>query len=207
MKTQLTILMIFLTISSSIATTINPEALNRVLNKQHSQKSSYPSNIFGIGFGIGNPITNIIINFPYVDVDFGYGGFNGLHPNNFIPYIVLGTDIVFKEEVYHNTTLSGGLGIGIDLSQVKPNEQDASNVTQQNNNGQNKQEEFSLTSSNNRLGFTIRLPIILEYGFLKNVFIGFKAITTIGATMIFNPTSMEGIRFGFFGFGFIKIYI
>ncbi|WP_024653871.1 DUF3996 domain-containing protein [Borrelia persica] len=207
MKTQLKIIMIFMSISLSVATTIDTDALNKALNKQHSKNSSHQKQQFSIGFGIGNPITNIMFDFPYVGVDFGYGGFNGLHPNNFIPYIVVGTDILFKEEVYHNTTLTGGVGIGVDLSQVKQNEQDASNVTL-NNQNQNKQEEFSLTSSNNRLGITLRLPIILEYAFLKNVVIGFKAITTIGGTIKFNPsTSMEGIRFSFLGFGFIKLYM
>ncbi|UPA17894.1 DUF3996 domain-containing protein [Borrelia sp. MN22-0132] len=199
MKTLLKLIMIFLT-SLSVATTIDTLNLNKILNKQQNQFKS-----FGIGFGIGNPITNIIINFPYVDIDIGYGGFNGLHPNNFIPYIVLGTDILFKEEIYQSITLTGGLGIGIDLSQIKPNEQNASNIKQEST--QDKQEKFAITSSNNRLGIVFRLPIILEYSFLTKVVIGFKAITTIGGTMIFKPTSMEGIRFGFFGFGFIKIYI
>ncbi|AAX17733.1 BAPKO_0422 family outer member beta-barrel protein [Borrelia turicatae] len=199
MKTLLKLIMVFLT-SLSVATTINTSNLNKILNKQQTQFRS-----FGIGFGIGNPITNIIINFPYVDIDIGYGGFNGLHPNNFIPYIVFGTDILFKEEIYQSIMLTGGLGIGIDLSQIKPDEQNSSNIKQENT--QDKQEEFSIASSNNRLGIVFRLPIILEYSFLTNVVIGFKAITTIGGTMIFQPTSMEGIRFGFFGFGFIKIYI
>lgn len=191
--------MIFLA-SLSVATTIDTSALNKILNEQQIQDRS-----FGIGFGIGNPITNIIINFPYVDIDFGYGGFNGLQPNNFIPYVVFGIDILFKEEIYQNTTITGGLGIGTDLSQIKSNDQDASNIQQGNNN--TKKDQFSITSSNNRLGIVLRLPIILEYSFLTNVVIGFKAVTTLGGTMTLNPTSMEGIRFGFFGFGFIKIYI
>ncbi|AHH12424.1 Hypothetical protein BHO_0074900 [Borrelia hermsii YBT] len=199
MKTLLKLIMIFLT-SLSVATTLDPTALNRILNKQQTQQRT-----FGIGFGIGNPIVNIMINFPYVDMNLGYGGFNGLHPNNFIPYIIFGTDILFKEEIYENTMIAGGIGIGVDLSQIKPNEQDASNITGENNT--TKQEEFSITSSNNRLGIVLRLPIILEYSFFKNIVIGFKAVTTIGGTMIFNPTSTEGIRFAFFGFGFIKIYI
>ncbi|AHH10574.1 DUF3996 domain-containing protein [Borrelia coriaceae] len=199
MKILLQLIMIFVA-SLSFATKIDTSALNKILNEQEIQHKS-----FGIGFGIGNPITNIIINFPYVDIDIGYGGFNGLHPNNFVPYIVFGTDILLQKEIYQNTMITSGLGIGLDLSPIKPNEKDASSI--QTDDSTNKQEEFSLTSPNNRLGIVLRFPIILEYSFLTNVVIGFKAVTTIGGTMIFNPTSMEGIRFGFFAFGFIKIYI
>ncbi|AGT27385.1 hypothetical protein I871_02080 [Borrelia miyamotoi LB-2001] len=199
MKTLLKLIMILSLVNPSFATKIDPSALNKILNEKQNQ------NKFGIGFGMGNPITNIIINFPYVEIDLGYGGFNGLNPNNFTPYIVFGTDILFKEEVYQHTIITGGLGLGIDLSQIKTNEQYAANL--QSENSIDKQEEFSLVSTNNRLGTILRIPITLEYYFLNNVVIGFKAIATIGCTMTFKPTSMEGIRFGFFGFGFIKAYI
>ncbi|ASQ29192.1 hypothetical protein CDQ96_01965 [Borrelia miyamotoi] len=199
MKTLLKLIMILSLVNPSFATKIDPSALNKILNEKQNQ------NKFGIGFGMGNPITNIIINCPYVEIDLGYGGFNGLNPNNFTPYIVFGTDILFKEEVYQHTIITGGLGLGIDLSQIKTNEQYAANL--QSENSIDKQEEFSLVSTNNRLGTVLRIPITLEYYFLNNVVIGFKAIATIGCTMTFKPTSIEGIRFGFFGFGFIKAYI
>ncbi|WAZ91345.1 DUF3996 domain-containing protein [Borrelia miyamotoi] len=106
MKTLLKLIMILSLVNPSFATKIDPSALNKILNEKQNQ------NKFGIGFGMGNPITNIIINFPYVEIDLGYGGFNGLNPNNFTPYIVFGTDILFKEEVYQHTIITGGLGLG-----------------------------------------------------------------------------------------------
>lgn len=48
--------------------------------------------LFGIGFGVGYPLANITISVPYVDIDLGYGGFVGLKPNNFLPYVVMGVD-------------------------------------------------------------------------------------------------------------------
>ncbi len=48
-----------------------------------------------MGIGIGNPIANIIITIPYINIDFGYGGFIGPKSNNFENYLNGGIDIVF----------------------------------------------------------------------------------------------------------------
>ena len=199
MKTLLKLIIIVFLASPSFASQIDPSALNKILNEKQNL------NRFGIGFGIGSPLINVIISIPYLEIELGYGGFIGLNPNNFIPYIAVGIDALFKEEIYEDTIFTGGLGVGIDLSQIKTDEQYVSSLSTENNT--NKQEKFSITSTDNRLGTVLRLPITLEYYFLNNIVIGFKAIATIGCTTIFNPVSMEGIRFGFFGVGFIKVYV
>ncbi|BCR21833.1 DUF3996 domain-containing protein [Borrelia sp. HM] len=201
MKILLKLIMIVLLASLSFASQIDPSALNKILNEKQNL------NRFGIGFGIGSPLINVIISVPYVEIELGYGGFSGLNPNNFIPYIAVGIDALFKEEIYEDTIFTGGLGVGIDLSQIRTDEQHIASLPEGNSTKTQEEEKFSITSTNNRLGTVLRLPITLEYYFLNNIVIGFKAIATIGCTTIFNPVSMEGIRFGFFGVGFIKVYL
>ncbi|APS98609.1 hypothetical protein Bmayo_02000 [Borreliella mayonii] len=154
--------------------------------------------LFGIGFGVGYPLTNITISVPYVDIDLGYGGFVGLKPNNFLPYVVMGVDLLFKDEIHKNTMISGGIGIGADWSKGSPEKSDE----------EEENEAQQSASLQNRIGVVIRLPLVIEYSFLKNIVIGFKAVATIGTTMLFgSPMSFEGARFNFLGTGFIKIYI
>ncbi|WPM05909.1 DUF3996 domain-containing protein [Borreliella sinica] len=158
--------------------------------------------LFGIAFGVGYPLANITISVPYVDIDLGYGGFVGLKPNNFMPYVIVGIDLLFKDEIHKNTMISGGIGIGADWS--KENSDKSSQKLDEEEENEAQQE----TSLQNRIGIVIRLPLVIEYSFLKNIVIGFKAVATIGTTMLFsNPMSFEGARFNFLGTGFIKIYI
>ncbi|QMU99186.1 DUF3996 domain-containing protein [Borrelia sp. A-FGy1] len=203
MKKLLILIMFLLLTLPSFAQQVSSLDLDNVLRERENL-----NNLFGIGFGIGNPITNITISVPYVDIEFGYGGFNGLHPNNFVPYIISGIDFMFKEELYQNTIISGGFGVGVDWSQEnmtntvpreKPEQDDSDEDT----------EEISPQKSTykNRLGIVLRLPISLEYSFLKNLVIGFKAVATLGGVMLLDSKSMEGMRFGFFGVGYLKIYI
>ncbi|WP_151060064.1 DUF3996 domain-containing protein [Borreliella turdi] len=167
----------------------------KLLTKEESVR-----HLFGIGFGVGHPLTNITISVPYVDIDLGYGGFIGLNPNNFMPYVVVGIDLLFKDEIHKNTMISGGIGIGADWSKGSP---EKSNIEEEEEN-----ETQQAASLQNRIGVVIRLPLVIEYSFLKNIVIGFKAVATIGTTMLFgNPLSFEGARFNFLGTGFIKIYI
>ncbi len=65
--------------------------------------------LFGIGFGVGYPLTSITISIPYVDIDLGYGGFVGLKPNNFMPYVAAGIDLLFKDEIHKNTMILAAL--------------------------------------------------------------------------------------------------
>ncbi|WNY66764.1 DUF3996 domain-containing protein [Borreliella lusitaniae] len=161
------------------------------------EKEESVNRLFGIGFGIGYPLTNITISVPYVDIDLGYGGFVGFNPNNFMPYVVLGIDILFKDEIHKNTMISGGIGVGADWSKGKPEKPEEE--------GEN---EIKADSLQNRIGIVVRLPLVIEYSFLKNIVIGFKAVATIGTTILFSsPLSFEGARFNFLGTGFIKIYI
>ncbi|WKC78879.1 DUF3996 domain-containing protein [Borreliella turdi] len=168
----------------------------KLLTKEESVR-----HLFGIGFGVGHPLTNITISVPYVDIDLGYGGFIGLKPNNFMPYVVVGIDLLFKDEIHKNTMISGGIGIGADWSKGSP---EKSNIEEE----EEENETQQAASLQNRIGVVIRLPLVIEYSFLKNIVIGFKAVATIGTTMLFgNPLSFEGARFNFLGTGFIKIYI
>ncbi|AJA90226.1 hypothetical protein OY14_01995 [Borreliella chilensis] len=158
--------------------------------------------LFGIGFGVGYPLTNITISVPYVDIDVGYGGFIGLKPNNFMSYVIVGIDLLFKDEIHKNTMISGGIGIGADWSKGSP---------EKSGEKADDEEESEIQQANslqNRIGVVIRLPLVIEYSFLKNIVIGFKAVATIGTTLLFSsPMSFEGARFNFLGTGFIKIYI
>lgn len=168
----------------------------KLLEKEESVRR-----LFGIGFGVGYPLTNITISVPYVDIDLGYGGFVGLKPNNFVPYVVMGIDLLFKDEIHKNTMISGGIGIGADWSKGSP-EKSNEKLEEEENDVQ------QTASLENRIGVVIRLPLVIEYSFLKNIVIGFKAVATIGTTMLFgSPMSFEGARFNFLGTGFIKIYI
>ncbi|EEF84406.1 DUF3996 domain-containing protein [Borreliella spielmanii] len=168
----------------------------KLLEKEESVRR-----LFGIGFGVGYPLTNITISVPYVDIDLGYGGFVGLKPNNFVPYVVMGIDLLFKDEIHKNTMISGGIGIGADWSKGSPEKSNEKLEEEEN-------EVQQTASLENRIGVVIRLPLVIEYSFLKNIVIGFKAVATIGTTMLFgSPMSFEGARFNFLGTGFIKIYI
>ncbi|WP_445435968.1 DUF3996 domain-containing protein [Candidatus Borreliella tachyglossi] len=200
MKILLKVTMILSLASLSIAKEVDPLNLDKILVEKENLNK-----LFGIGFGIGNPITNIILSFPYVDIDFGYGGFNGLHPNNFTPYLIFGIDVLFREELYHNIIMAGGVGVGVDWSPVKSTDSGPAGAPEEKSD--NKEGEFLSPASNNRLGIVLRLPISLEYSFLKNLVIGFKGMATIGGTMLISPITFEGARFGFFGIAFIKIYI
>ncbi|WKC75216.1 DUF3996 domain-containing protein [Borreliella yangtzensis] len=185
--------------SKSKAMTEDDFDFEKLLTKEESVRR-----LFGIGFGVGYPLTNITISIPYVDIDLGYGGFVGLKPNNFMPYVVGGIDLLFKDEIHKNTMISGGIGIGADWSKGSP---EKSNEKPE----EEEEEENGIqqsTSLQNRVGIVVRLPLVIEYSFLKNIVIGFKAVATIGTTILFgNPMSFEGARFNFLGTGFIKIYI
>ncbi|AYE36275.1 hypothetical protein DB313_02070 [Borrelia turcica IST7] len=207
MKTLLTLVMLLVLALPSVAQQVDSLDLDKVLREKENL-----NNLFGIGFGLGNPITNITLSFPYVDIEFGYGGFNGLHPNNFMPYIISGIDIMFKEELYQNTIMGGGFGIGVDWSQEKPNNTVPTEKTEQEDDDDDDENEEaeptpSQPTSQNRIGIVLRLPISLEYSFLKNLVIGFKAVATLGGVMLLDSMSIEGMRFGFFGVGYLKIYI
>ncbi|UGQ16087.1 MULTISPECIES: DUF3996 domain-containing protein [unclassified Borrelia] len=205
MKILLTLVVFLLLAHTSTAQQIDPLDLDNVLREKENL-----NNLFGVGFGIGNPITNVTISLPYLDIEFGYGGFNGLHPNNFTPYIIGGIDVMFKEELYQNTIMGGGFGVGVDWSQEKPTNSPAAEKPEQNEDedeGEDGGEDLSQTTPQNRLGIVLRLPISLEYSFLKNIVIGFKAVATLGGIMLLDSMSMEGMRFGFFGVGYLKIYM
>ncbi|UER67581.1 DUF3996 domain-containing protein [Borrelia sp. BU AG58] len=197
MKTLLKLVVLLLLTHPSTAKQVDSLNLDNVLKEKENL-----NNLFGVGFGIGNPITNITISVPYLDIEFGYGGFNGLHPNNFTPYVIGGLDIMFREELYKNTIMGGGFGAGVDWSQDKPN------TTKKPEQDDDEDVEIpSKPSVQSRIGIVLRLPISLEYSFLKNLVIGFKAVATLGGIMLLDHISMEGMRFGFFGVGYLKIYI
>ncbi|WKC57960.1 DUF3996 domain-containing protein [Borrelia sp. P9F1] len=203
MKILLKLAVFLLLTHASTAQQVDPLNLDNVLREKENLNS-----LFGMGFGIGNPITNVTISVPYLDIEFGYGGFNGLHPNNFTPYIIGGLDIMFKEELYQNTIMGGGFGVGVDWSQEKPTTPPSAEKPEQDEDeDEDGGKDLPQATAKNRLGIVLRLPISLEYSFLKNIVIGFKAVATLGGIMLLDYMSLEGMRFGFFGVGYLKIYM
>ncbi|EED30047.1 DUF3996 domain-containing protein [Borreliella garinii] len=151
------------------------------------EKKSY--DLFSMGIGIGNPIANIIITIPYINIDFGYGGFIGPKSNNFENYLNGGIDIIFKKQIGQYMRIGGGIGIGADWSKTSLIPPD-------------KEEETDYE----RIGAVIRIPFVMEYNFAKNLYIGFKVYPALGPTILLTKPKIlfEGIKFNFFGFGFIK---
>ncbi|WAZ85176.1 DUF3996 domain-containing protein [Borrelia miyamotoi] len=147
---------------------------------------------FAAGIGTGNPLVNILISIPYVDIDFGYGGFLYFKSANFYPYILIGIDLIFKQQIGNSLIVGGGFGIGSDWSQA--------NLTAPGN---------TKPSPYERIGIATRLPISIEYKIIKNLSLGLKVCSTVGSTIFLTKPKIvfEGMRFKFFAIGFIRVFI
>ncbi|WNY65862.1 DUF3996 domain-containing protein [Borreliella andersonii] len=155
--------------------------------KEIKEKKIY--DLFSMGIGIGDPIANIVITIPYVNIDFGYGGFIGLKSNNFENYLNGGLDFIFKRRIGQYMKIGGGIGIGADWSKtslIPPDKEEKTDYE--------------------RIGAVVRIPFIMEYNFARNLSIGLKIYPAVGPTILLTKPSIlfEGIKFNFFGFGFIK---
>ncbi|QBK63229.1 DUF3996 domain-containing protein [Borrelia miyamotoi] len=144
------------------------------------------------GIGTGNPLVNILISIPYIDIDFGYGGFLYFKSENFHPYILIGIDLIFKQQIGNSLIVGGGFGIDTDWSQANLT---VPGTTQ--------------PSPYERIGIATRLPISIEYKILQNLSLGLKICSTVGSTIFLTkPTIVfEGMRFKFFAIGFIRVFM
>lgn len=159
-------------------------------------KDSYLNRGIGFGGGIGNPIINLIMSFPFIDFEIGYGGSNGINlsgfklESKFYDFNLLSIaalDFIFTIYLIKNLNLGVGIGGNLSLS--------------------------SHTSKliNIELGFGIRIPLVLFYDITENLEMGIKIAPSI--ELISNIRSLahhrtySGIKLNFAGGIFAKYYI
>ncbi|AEL69782.1 conserved hypothetical protein [Borreliella afzelii PKo] len=159
-------------------------------------KDSYLNRGIGFGGGIGNPIINLIMSFPFIDFEIGYGGSNGINLSgfkleskfyDFNLLAIAALDFIFTIYLIKNLNLGVGIGGNLSLS--------------------------SHTSKliNIELGFGIRIPLVLFYDITENLEMGIKIAPSI--ELISNIRSLahhrtySGIKLNFAGGIFAKYYI
>ncbi|ADQ31136.1 conserved hypothetical protein [Borreliella burgdorferi JD1] len=159
-------------------------------------KDSYLNRGIGFGASIGNPIINLIMSFPFIDFEIGYGGSNGINlsgpklESKFYDFNLLSIaalDFIFTISLIKNLNLGIGIGGNISIS--------------------------SHTSKliNVELGFGMRIPLVIFYDITENLEIGMKIAPSI--EFISNTRSLaqhrtySGIKSNFAGGIFAKYYI
>ncbi len=127
-------------------------------------KDSYLNRGIGFGASIGNPITNLIMSFPFIDFEIGYGGSNGINLSglklesklyDFNLLVIAALDFIFTIPLIKKLNLGVGIGGNLSLS--------------------------SHTSKliNIELGFGIRIPLVIFYDITENLEIGIKIAPSI----------------------------
>ncbi|APS98748.1 hypothetical protein A7X70_02800 [Borreliella mayonii] len=159
-------------------------------------KDSYLNRGIGFGASIGNPIINLIMSFPFIDFEIGYGGSNGINLSgpkleskfyDFNLLAIAALDFIFTISLIKNLNLGIGIGGNISIS--------------------------SQTSKliNVELGFGTRIPLVIFYDITENLEIGIKIAASI--EFISNTRSLaqhrtySGIKSNFAGGIFAKYYI
>ncbi|WPM05772.1 DUF3996 domain-containing protein [Borreliella sinica] len=159
-------------------------------------KDSYLTRGIGFGAGIGNPIINLIMSFPFIDFEIGYGGSNGINLSglkleskfyDFNLLLIAALDFIFTISLIKNLNLGVGIGGNLSLS--------------------------SHTSKliNIELGFGMRIPLVIFYDITENLEIGIKIAPSI--EFISNTRSLaqhrtySGIKSNFAAGIFAKYYI
>ncbi|ADQ29194.1 DUF3996 domain-containing protein [Borreliella burgdorferi] len=159
-------------------------------------KDSYLNRGIGFGASIGNPIINLIMSFPFIDFEIGYGGSNGINLSgpkleskfyDFNLLAIAALDFIFTISLIKNLNLGIGIGGNISIS--------------------------SHTSKliNVELGFGMRIPLVIFYDITENLEIGMKIAPSI--EFISNTRSLaqhrtySGIKSNFAGGIFTKYYI
>ncbi|WKC90066.1 DUF3996 domain-containing protein [Borreliella finlandensis] len=159
-------------------------------------KDSYLNRGIGFGASIGNPIINLIMSFPFIDFEIGYGGSNGINLSgpkleskfyDFNLLAIAALDFIFTISLIKNLNLGIGIGGNISIS--------------------------SHTSKliNIELGFGMRIPLVIFYDITENLEIGMKIAPSV--EFISNTRSLaqhrtySGIKSNFAGGIFAKYYI
>ncbi|SCW27927.1 Protein of unknown function [Borreliella japonica] len=159
-------------------------------------RDSYLNRGIGFGASVGNPIINLIMSFPFIDFEIGYGGSNGINLSgfkleskfyDFNLLAIAALDFIFTISLIKKLNLGVGIGGNISLS--------------------------SHTSKliNIELGFGIRIPFVIFYDITENLEIGIKITPSI--EFISNTRSLalhkaySGIKSNLAGGIFAKYYI
>ncbi|ETZ18708.1 hypothetical protein BDCR2A_00681 [Borrelia duttonii CR2A] len=159
-------------------------------------KSSYLDRKIGFGGSIGNPIFNYIMSFPFIDIEIGYGGTNGIKlPQSILKskkydfniFVLSAIDLIFTISLIEKLSIGTGIGGNIHISSNKSN--------------------FKSMEA----GFGFRIPIAIFYDITENIEIGFKMAPSI--EFVSNPQSIAyhylyaGFKINIIGGMFIKYYI
>ncbi|BCR21982.1 DUF3996 domain-containing protein [Borrelia sp. HM] len=159
-------------------------------------RSSYLDRKIGFGGSIGNPILNYIMSFPFIDLEIGYGGTNGINMSgsklkskkyNFNVFILSAIDLIFTIPLIEKLSLGTGIGVHIHISSYKSNFQ------------------------NMETGFGFRIPIAILYDLTTKVEIGAKIAPSIefvsNAKSIAYHYIYAGLKTNIVGGIFVKYYI
>ena len=159
-------------------------------------RSSYLDRKIGFGISIGNPILNYIMSFPFIDLEIGYGGSNGINMSgsklkskkyDFNVFILSAIDLIFTIPLIEKLSLGAGIGGHIHISSHKSN------------------------FKNMETGFGFRIPITILYDLTTKVEIGSKIAPSI--EIVSNAKSLAyhykyaGIKINITGGIFVKYYI
>ncbi|AWG42928.1 hypothetical protein CR532_02940 [Candidatus Borreliella tachyglossi] len=159
-------------------------------------RSSYLNRGVGFGGSIGNPIFNYIVSFPFIDLEIGYGGTNGINLSglkikskkyDFNVFLLAALDLIFTIPVIERLSIGMGIGGSIHMSSHKSD------------------------LINMQIGFGLRMPITMFYDLTEKVEIGFKIAPSI--EFVSNSRSLvyhhlyAGFKTNIVGGIFAKYYI
>ncbi|WP_024653476.1 BAPKO_0422 family outer member beta-barrel protein [Borrelia persica] len=159
-------------------------------------KSSYLDRKIGFGGSIGNPIFNYIMSFPFIDIEIGYGGTNGINLSkkmlkskkyDFNVFVLSAIDLIFTIPLIEKLFIGTGIGSNIHISSHKSNYKDM------------------------EMGFGFRIPIAIFYDITDNIELGLKIAPSI--EFVSNAPSVAyqylylGLKINIIGGIFIKYYI
>ncbi|AHH08538.1 DUF3996 domain-containing protein [Borrelia anserina] len=159
-------------------------------------KSSYSNRQIGFGLSIGNPIFNYIMSFPFIDLEIGYGGTNGINLSagnlksknyDFHAFVLSALDLIFTIPLIEKLSIGTGIGGNVHISSNKSN------------------------LANIEIGFGLRIPITIFYDLTEHIEAGFKIATSIevisNAKSIAYHYSHAGFKTNIMGGILIKYYI
>ncbi|QMU99328.1 DUF3996 domain-containing protein [Borrelia sp. A-FGy1] len=159
-------------------------------------RNSYLNRGIGFGGSIGNPIFNYAMSFPFIDIEIGYGGSNGInlsgHKINSKKYdlnlfALVALDLILTTPLIEKLSIGLGIGGSLHIAYHKP---DLINI---------------------QLGFGFRTPIAIFYDLTEQIEIGFKIAPSI--EFVSNTRSLayhllySGLKTNIMGGIFAKYYI
>ncbi|WP_434756919.1 DUF3996 domain-containing protein [Borrelia puertoricensis] len=161
-----------------------------------SGKSSYSDRKIGFGGSIGNPIFNYIMSFPFIDLEIGYGGTNGINLSegklkskkyDFNVFVLSTLDLILTIPLIEKLSIGTGIGGNIHISSNKSN------------------------FINMEIGFGFRIPIAIFYDLTEQIELGLKIAPSIefvsNAKSIAYHHLYAGLKTNIMGGIFIKYYI